>query len=102
MAGTEQRHDKGIEAVTHYLDGQGVAYETVEHEQTFTAASEAKAAGVEPGHAAKTMVLREGDEYRLAVIPAAERLSLHKVRAALEASGHLRLATEGEMSDDFD
>jgi prolyl-tRNA editing enzyme YbaK/EbsC (Cys-tRNA(Pro) deacylase) len=47
------------------------------------------------------MVLREGEEYRLAVIPASERLDLHKLRGLLEASSHLRLATEEEMADDF-
>lgn len=91
----------GIEAVRQYLEQQGIDFETVEHEQTFTATAEAEATGVAPDHVAKTMLLRDGDDYRLAVIAASHRLDLRKARDALAASGHLRLATEGEMADDF-
>jgi Ala-tRNA(Pro) deacylase len=98
MATAEQR---GIDAVTSYLDERGISHEVVEHEQTFSATAEAKAAGIESDHAAKTMVLRDGDDYRLAVIPASERLDVHKVRELLGASRHLRLATEVEMEADF-
>jgi len=91
----------GIEALARFLDERGIAYETVEHERTFSATAEAEAAGVAPDHAAKTMLLRDGDDYRIAVIPASRRLDLHKVRDALGASAKLRLATEEEMSADF-
>ena len=97
----EQRELHGIDAVIGFLQDRGVAHDVVDHEQTFTAAAEARAAGLTPDHAAKTMVLREGEGYRLAVIPASERLDLHKLRELLEASSHLRLATEEEMADDF-
>jgi Ala-tRNA(Pro) deacylase len=102
MGGTEESGQRGVDLVTGYLDGQGVAHEVVEHEQTFTAAAEAKASGVAPDHAAKTMVLRDADSYRLAVIPASHRLDLGKVREALGATRHLRLATEAEMESDFE
>jgi Ala-tRNA(Pro) deacylase len=98
MATGQQR---GIEAVTDYLNERGVSHEVVEHEPTMSAAAEATAAGIEPDHAAKTMVLRDGNDYRLAVIPASERLDLHKLRDLLGASKHLRLATEQEMEADF-
>jgi Ala-tRNA(Pro) deacylase len=98
---TSAQGEAGIDAVHRYLDEQGVAHDVVDHEQTFSAAQEAKAAGVPPDHAAKTMVLREDREYMLAVIPASHRLDLHKVRDALEASSGLRLASEAEMEADF-
>jgi Ala-tRNA(Pro) deacylase len=98
---TSPQGKAGIDAVHRYLDEQGIAHDVVDHEQTFSAAQEAKAAGVSPDHAAKTMVLRAGEEYRLAVIPASHRLDLHKARDALEAGTHLRLASEGEMEADF-
>lgn len=94
-------HEHGIEAVSRFLDERGVDCEVVEHRQTFTAAAEARAAGVEPDHAAKTIALRDADAYRLAVLPASHRLDMAKLRGALEAGGHLRLATEDEMSRDF-
>jgi Ala-tRNA(Pro) deacylase len=102
MAGTEQSEGRGVEVVTTYLEERGVAHEVVEHDQTFTAAAEAKASGVPPDHAAKTVVLRDGDAYRLAVIPASHRLDLTKAREVLEATRHLRLATEAEMGSDFE
>jgi Ala-tRNA(Pro) deacylase len=73
----------------------------VDHEQTLSAAQEAQASGVPPDHAAKTMVLRDGQDYRLAVIPASHRLDLRKARKVLDASAQLRLASEAEMEADF-
>jgi Ala-tRNA(Pro) deacylase len=93
--------EEGVEAVKAYLDEQDVAYEVVEHEERFTAAAEATAAGLEPGDAAKDLILRDGDSYALAVIPASQRLDLAKARELLGASGSLRLATEDEIGDDF-
>jgi Ala-tRNA(Pro) deacylase len=91
----------GLEAVTGYLDERGVDYEVVEHETTYTAAEEARAAGVPPDHAAKTIALRDDQQQRLAVTPASERLDLGKVRELLGAGPSLRLATEEEIERDF-
>lgn len=93
---------KNVEAVTAYLDDAKVDYELVEHEERFTAAAEARAAGVEPQDAAKDLILRDGDRYMLAVIPASERIDLGKARDLLEASRSLRLATEEEIGKDFE
>jgi Ala-tRNA(Pro) deacylase len=93
---------ESIETVHAYLDEQGVEYEAVEHEERFTAASEAQAAGIKPEDAAKDLILRDGDSYMLAVIPASQRLDLAKARELLDASGSLRLATEEEIGRDFD
>jgi Ala-tRNA(Pro) deacylase len=101
MASATESDAHGIDLVHRYLDENRVAHEVVDHEQTASAAQEAKAAGVAPDHAAKTMVLRDGSQYRLAVIPASHRLDLHKAREVLDASAHLRLASEQEMEADF-
>jgi prolyl-tRNA editing enzyme YbaK/EbsC (Cys-tRNA(Pro) deacylase) len=101
MEAATESEARGIDAVVGYLGQQGVGYDVVDHEATFSAAAEARAAGVAPDHAAKTVLLRDQQAYRLAVIPASERLDVRKAREALEASGHLRLATEGEMEADF-
>jgi Ala-tRNA(Pro) deacylase len=101
MATTTDSNARGIDLVHRFLDQRGVRHDIVDHEQTFSAAEEAEASGVPPDHAAKTMVLRDGDQYRLAVIPASHRLDLRKVRALFEASQHLRLASEPEMEADF-
>lgn len=93
---------KSVEAVKAYLEKQGVDHEMVEHEEQFTAAAEAQAAGMKPADAAKDLILRDGETYMLAVIPASQRLDLGKARALFEASGSLRLATEEEIGKDFD
>jgi Ala-tRNA(Pro) deacylase len=87
--------------VANFLSERGIDYELVEHDESFSAAGEAKAAGIEPQNAAKSVLLRDGGDYRLAVLPASERLDVHKVRELLDASSHLRLATEDEMGADF-
>jgi Ala-tRNA(Pro) deacylase len=87
--------------VTDFLSERGIDYELVEHGESFSAAGEARAAGIEPENAAKSVLLRDADEYRLAVLPASERLDVHKVRELLDASSQLRLATEDEMGADF-
>ena len=92
--------ESGIDAVVRYLDEQGLAYEVVEHRLTYTAAAEARAAGVPPADVAKTIVLRDESGYRLAVIPASERLDLGKTREVL-GDRSLRLATEREMASAF-
>jgi Ala-tRNA(Pro) deacylase len=91
----------GLAAVTEFLEREGVPYEVVEHERTQTAAAEARAAGMPPADVAKTVVLRDQNGLRLAVIPASERLDMHKLREALGSRG-LRLVTEREMAEEFD
>jgi Ala-tRNA(Pro) deacylase len=91
-----------IDRTTQHLEDQGIGYEVVEHEQAFTAASEAAAAGVRPDNAAKSILLRNAEGYRLAVIPASERIDLGKVCDLLGLSRtEMRLATEDEMATDF-
>jgi Ala-tRNA(Pro) deacylase len=91
----------GVEAVTHFLDRQRARYELIEHTETFAAADEATAAGSVPTRMAKTVLLHDHDGFRAAIVPASERLDLHKARALFGASGHLRLASEDEIEGEF-
>jgi Ala-tRNA(Pro) deacylase len=90
-----------IDTLTRFLDEHEVAYEVVEHGERFTAAAEARASGVGPENAAKDVILRRGEEYVLALIPASERLDLKKVRDLIDAGNELRLASEDEIRSDF-
>src|SRR5918992_922043 len=96
---TAEEH--GIDAVTAFLEAEGVRHEVVEHRPTFSAAAEARASGADVREAAKTLALHDRDGYRMAVIPASHRLDLHRTRELLGASSHLRLATEAELEADF-
>ncbi len=91
---------EGHTVVTEFLERHGVPYEVVEHERTQTAAAEARAAGMPTADVAKTVVLRDQEGVRLAVIPASHRLDLHKVKRELGSKG-LRLVTEQEMASEF-
>jgi Ala-tRNA(Pro) deacylase len=84
-----------------YLGSHGVEHEVIEHRPTPTAAADARAASVRPDQAAKTVVLQDHGAYMLAIVPASERLDLHKLREVLGASKSLRLATEDEIATHF-
>lgn len=89
------------EAITAYLEGEGVAYELIEHEPVMSATAEAKVAHRPASQVAKTVVLHDGAAYVVVAIPASNRLDLHKLRELLGATKHLRLATESEIERDF-
>jgi Ala-tRNA(Pro) deacylase len=91
----------GVDAVVGYLRDAGVSHEVLEHEPTYSASEDAAATGTSPAEEAKTILLRSGDRYRVAVLPASARLDLRKVRELLDESARLRLATEEEMAADF-
>src|SRR3954447_25421447 len=101
MAGRRQTEAHGIDAVTDVLERRGVAFEVVEHDPTYAAAAEARALDRDPEATAKTVVLHDHDGYRLAVVPASERLDVRRARDLLGASHHLRLALKEEACGDF-
>src|SRR5690606_7045402 len=90
-----------VQAVTDVLEGLGVEHQVHEHAPADTAMAEAVAEHVPPQRVAKTLVLRSGDSWALAVIPASHRLDLRKLRELLGAEEELRLATEEEMGAHF-
>jgi Ala-tRNA(Pro) deacylase len=99
---SDDNSERAIDRTTRHLDGRGVAYDVVEHERAFGAALEAVAAGYEPDAAAKSVLLHDGERYRLVVMQASERLDLHKVCDLLGLSrAELRLASEDEIAADF-
>ena len=98
---TPEQGMHGFEAVTHFLDRQRAPYELIEHADTFAALDESSAAGGAPSRMAKTVLLHDHGGFRAAVIPASERLDLHKTRELFQASGHLRLASEEEIEREF-
>jgi Ala-tRNA(Pro) deacylase len=91
----------GARSVVEYLDGEGVQYEVVEHEPTMSAVAEAEATHRPQRTVAKTVVVHDRGAYILAIVPASERVDVHKLRDLLGASGSMRLATEEEMARDF-
>jgi prolyl-tRNA editing enzyme YbaK/EbsC (Cys-tRNA(Pro) deacylase) len=92
----------GRERLEGYLREQDVSFKLIEHAHTETAAAEAQVAHLPAEQTAKTVVLHTPDGYRFAVLPASDRLDLHKAADALDVARHqLRLASEDDMASDF-
>jgi Ala-tRNA(Pro) deacylase len=84
--------------LTRELERKHVDYEVIPHRRTEAAKDEATAIGVEPGQVAKTVVLMTDTGYIRTVLPASERLDLHKVHELLGDRKQTRLATESELA----
>jgi Ala-tRNA(Pro) deacylase len=89
-----------MSVVTEHLEQRGSAFELLPHRQAYTSTDEARALGIDAGEVLKTLAVRTGPGYALAVIPASRRLDLHLVRDAL-ADHQARLASEEELARDF-
>ena len=90
IASTLQRH----------LQGQGVAYEVLDHPLTGSSSETAQLAHISGNRIAKTVVLRDrGDGYLLVVVPATHHLSLEMMQAWLGRS--VALASEQEIGKLF-
>ena len=89
-----------MSAVTEHLEQRGSAFELLPHQQAYTSTDEARALGIDADEVLKTLAVRTGPGYALAVIPASCRLDLHLVREAL-GDHQARLASEEELARDF-
>ena len=83
------------------LTKEEIGYELVAHRHTEHARDEAEALGVSQEEVGKTLILTSGTGHIRAVIPASERLDLHKVREHVGGGGETRLATERELTDAY-
>jgi Ala-tRNA(Pro) deacylase len=79
------------------LASRGLGFELLPHVRTLTAGEEAAALHVPREQVAKTVVLATGNGYVRAVLPASERLDLHRARELLGKGKQVRLATEEEL-----
>jgi Ala-tRNA(Pro) deacylase len=85
--------------IKNYLDRQGVPYRQATHPYTVTAQRTAQATHVSGKQFGKTVVLRRGKDYMIAVVPATERLDLDTLRDVLGPG--IELADEREMEPLF-
>src|SRR6516165_10109358 len=86
--------------VTEHLEAHGVPFEPIAHQQAYTSIDEARALGIDASEVLKTVAMRVAGGYALMAIPAARRLDMHLVQAAV-GEHHVRLATEEELRRDF-
>jgi Ala-tRNA(Pro) deacylase len=91
----------GADVLTQALDGAGIAYETLEHERTDRAVDEAAALDLETREVAKTVVVTTGERNYRVLLPASERIDMHKLRDVLEVGKELHLLSEEELAADY-
>ena len=85
-----------IERLKQLLDSSHVPYELHEHTRANTATAVAAADRIPCSEMAKVVLLRAGDHYVMAVVPASRRLDLARVRDTIEEPD-LELASESEL-----
>jgi len=86
--------------VTEHLRTRGVPFEPIAHQQACTPVAEARALGIDASEVLKTVAVRVAGGYALMAVPAAGRLDMRLVQAAV-GDRHVRLATEEELRRDF-
>jgi len=90
------------EGLVEVLETAGAEYVPLHHERTETAAAEALALGVPATDVAKTVVVDTPGGHVRVVLPACERLDLHKLRDLLGRPGKgVHLASEDELVRDY-
>ena len=77
-----------------YLDRRGAQFDEVPHAKAQSAAEAAQAARVDRAHTGKAVLVRTGDGYMLAVVPASRHVELDELKSWLGRS--VQLAEEGE------
>jgi Ala-tRNA(Pro) deacylase len=81
--------------VRSYLEGQSVPYEVITHRHTQSSMESAGAAHVDSDHLAKAVIVKEGDDYMMVVVPSDYRIHLGKLHRLL--GREVGLATESEI-----
>jgi Ala-tRNA(Pro) deacylase len=89
-----------MSGVREHLESQGVTFEPITHQKTYTPIAEARALGIDAGEVIKTIAVRVAQGHALMVVPATCRVDMRLVQDAVN-DRHARLATEEELQRDF-
>jgi Ala-tRNA(Pro) deacylase len=88
--------------IVDFLHSRGVGFETLLHRPAFAATRRARNMRVTGREVAKTVLVKAGEEFVLAVLPATSRIDLLRLSAALRLDpSRLRLATDEEIGGTF-
>jgi len=85
--------------LAQYLVDRGVAYDLVPHPRTMTASASATASRVAADSLAKAVVLKRGDGFMLAVLPASCHIQFEELRRLL--GNDLNMASEEQIETLF-
>ena len=88
------------QSVNDFLSDQNISFDTVQHPPSHSSVQSAIAAQVPLGNIAKAVILKDNiDNYLMAVIPAANRVHVRKLRELTD--NPVKLATEQEVNSQF-
>lgn len=87
-----------FEKIIQFLEAKGAKYEIFEHEPVYTSEQAAKARGESLGDGAKSLLLKAGDSFLLAVLPGDKRLDNKKLKKILGVK-NIRFATSEEVKE---
>ena len=87
-----------FEKIIQLLDSRGIIYELVEHEMVFTSEEAAKVRGFSLKQGAKSLILKHGNEFVMAVLPGDRKLDTKKLKKILEVRD-LRFASPEEVKN---
>lgn len=85
--------------VRSYIEGQSVPFEVISHHHTRSSIESADAAHVESEHLAKAVIVKEGEDYMMVVVPSDYHVHLGKLHQLLGRA--VGLATESELTQLF-
>ncbi len=85
-----------FERIEEKLQRESIPYSVLRHEPVYTSEQAAAIRGVSLASGAKALVIKSGDRFVLAVVPADRKLDSRKARGALGAKG-LRFASREEV-----
>ncbi len=83
-----------------YLDKNSVNYKVLVHPEAFTAQEIAAALHVPGKELAKVVIIKAGERFVMAVLPASWKIDMHKLKELLQTKD-VRLATEEEFGKLF-
>lgn len=83
-----------------YLDAQKVQYQLLTHQEAYTAPEIAQTLHVPGKELAKVVVVKAGDRFAMAVLPANWKVDPKRLKEIF-GTGHTRLATEEEFKGLF-
>jgi len=82
-----------LNRLKEYLDHEKVAYEVLTHSETYTAQERAQALHVPGKNLAKVVMLKVGERFVMAVLPANWKVDLKRLKDIFQTP-HVKLATE--------
>ena len=101
-SGRPRRDRHGRPGSDERLDEAGIEYQLLAHDHTERASDEAAALGLEPDEVAKTVILSTPEGNLRAILPASERIDLHKLgELEGESRKQIQLVSEDELRRDY-